>query len=209
MKISLDCEFTKLSSNGDLISIGMIDENGVKFYAELLDFRYLDIIDNSWMMKNVIEKLKYINISMVKTYWEEVFENDELLKTEYLFPSDNGLEMFGNRFTVKNHMEKWLSQYDNVEIIADCGHYDFMYFIDLLCGNALNLPHNICPAYIELNNIIADKFNINQQEAFNMDRINIIAKSYMETYSNNQHNSLSDAINQMKVYKILTNRLYF
>lgn len=204
MKISLDCEFTRLSQNSDLISIGMIDENGIKFYAELLDFRYLNIIDNKWIMDNVISKLKYININIVKDYWDKCFTDDDVAQTECVFENEDGIEMFGNRFTVKKQIQKWLSKYDKVEIICDCGHYDFILFIDLLCGNALELPSNICPAYIELNNIIADKLNIDQMTAFNINRTDIISKNYMSTYDSRQHNALADALNQMKVYKILT-----
>lgn len=37
-KIFFDCEFTGLHKNTSLISIGLVADNGQKFYAEITDF---------------------------------------------------------------------------------------------------------------------------------------------------------------------------
>ena len=37
MRLFLDCEFTQLSTQAKLISLALVAENGLEFYAELLD----------------------------------------------------------------------------------------------------------------------------------------------------------------------------
>ena len=43
MKIFFDTEFTGLVQNTKLISIGMVDENGRAFYAEMDNIKHIDI----------------------------------------------------------------------------------------------------------------------------------------------------------------------
>lgn len=56
-KLYFDTEFTGLHQNTQLISIGIVSDNGKKFYAELND--YLPDILNKWIHENVISKLKF------------------------------------------------------------------------------------------------------------------------------------------------------
>ena len=55
MNIYFDTEFTGLQQDTDLISIGLIDEKGREFYAELTDYRK-ELIDD-WLQENVIKNL--------------------------------------------------------------------------------------------------------------------------------------------------------
>lgn len=205
MKISLDCEFTELSKKGELISIGLIAENGEKFYAEFIDFPYENIETNDWMLENVIKNLEFVNLELVKQYWENIRNgNIDLFETEEIFINNTETyKMLGTKYTIKNRLKEWLSRFDYIEIIADCGHYDFVFFIDLF-GNAFNLPANVSPSYIELNNLIAKKYNLTEVQAFNFNRQKAIENSYMDMYYGTQHNSLADAINQLTLYKIIT-----
>ena len=207
MKISLDCEFTELSKRGELISIGLVAENGEKFYAEFIDFPYYSIENNQWiwLLDNVICNLEFVDLRLVKQYWDSIREdNYNVLETEEIFINNTeSYKMLGTKLTIKNRLKEWLSRFDYVEIIADCGHYDFVFFIDLF-GSAFNLPANVSPSYIELNNLIAQKYFISEIEAFNFDRKKAIESSYMNLYYGKQHNSLADAINQLTLYKIIT-----
>lgn len=56
MKIFLDTEFTGLHANTTLISIGLVAENGDKFYAELNDYDVSQV--DEWLEDNVISNLK-------------------------------------------------------------------------------------------------------------------------------------------------------
>lgn len=55
MKVFFDTEFTGLHQFTHLISIGLVDENGREFYAELNDYNDADVSD--WVRDNVIAKL--------------------------------------------------------------------------------------------------------------------------------------------------------
>ncbi len=55
MKVFLDTEFTGLHAKTTLISIGLIAENGMTFYAELNDYDESQIDD--WLEDNVISNL--------------------------------------------------------------------------------------------------------------------------------------------------------
>jgi len=57
MKIFFDTEFTGLHKNTTLISIGLIDEDGRTFYAELHDYDESQCDD--WIRENVIANLSY------------------------------------------------------------------------------------------------------------------------------------------------------
>lgn len=55
MKVFFDTEFTGLHKDTTLISIGLVDENGRTFYAELTDFD-IDQCDD-WITENVLNNL--------------------------------------------------------------------------------------------------------------------------------------------------------
>ena len=55
MKVFFDTEFTGLHQNTTLISIGLVDENGREFYAELIDYDQTQVDD--WLQDNVITNL--------------------------------------------------------------------------------------------------------------------------------------------------------
>lgn len=55
MRVFFDTEFTGLHQNTTLISIGLVDENGRTFYAELTDFDITQCDD--WITNNVLNNL--------------------------------------------------------------------------------------------------------------------------------------------------------
>jgi len=59
MRVFFDTEFTGLHQKTTLISIGMVDENGRDFYAELIDFDIGQCDD--WITENVLDKLTATN----------------------------------------------------------------------------------------------------------------------------------------------------
>lgn len=54
-KIFLDTEFTGLHKNTTLISIGLVSECGKTFYAEMIDYDYMQL--NPWITENVVSNL--------------------------------------------------------------------------------------------------------------------------------------------------------
>ena len=117
-RIFLDEEFTGLHQKTTLISIGLISDSGKKFYGELNDFDK-DQIDD-WLQENVID-----NLTMQTSRPGITRINDHTNETVY----------FGDMKGLKAALEKWFSQFGEVEIWSDCLAYDWM----LLTGHASRL----------------------------------------------------------------------
>jgi hypothetical protein len=180
MKIFFDTEFTGLHKTTTLISIGCVDENGNQFYAELTDYDKSQV--NEWIEENVIKNLRLSkNMSS-----EDMFGNFEICSTKK---------------NVKEALEKWLSKYEEVQFVSDVCHYDFVLLVDIF-GNAFDLPKNVSPCCIDLNDYIAKDYDIAEREAFNMSREDILNEWRIEV-KGDKHNSLYDA----KVIKEIYERL--
>ena len=126
MKIFFDTEFTGLHKDTTLISIGLIDENGRTFYAELTDYDKSQV--NEWLTVNVIDNLKF------NKYSEKL--------PGINFGPENNVELKSNKLTVQTYLARWLWAYDEVELVSDVCHYDMVLFIDI------NLYFGISAFYI-------------------------------------------------------------
>lgn len=124
-KLFFDTEFTGLHQNTTLISIGIVAETGQTFYAELTDYDQSQI--DEWLQSNVINNLLYND-----------FPNDGII----LEPSAESIKMKANTTSVKEQLEKWLSQFNQVEIWSDCLSYDWVLFNQIF-GHAFNIPKNV------------------------------------------------------------------
>jgi len=124
-RLYFDTEFTGLHQKTTLISLGIVSECGKEFYAEFTDYDKSQIDD--WLLKNVIDKLKW-----------NVTHTDQMM-----FTVEGGLsEGYGNSEQVKFHLQKWLEQFEHIEIWSDCLSYDWVLFCQLW-GHAFNIPKNI------------------------------------------------------------------
>ncbi len=119
-RIYFDTEFTGLHQGTTLISIGLISECGKEFYGEFTDYDKSQVDD--WLRENVISKL--------------------------ILPHDlggNGIGVsgyVGDRVFIREELEKWLLQFDGIEMWSDCLSYDWVLFCELW-GHAFNIPKNI------------------------------------------------------------------
>ena len=123
MKLFFDTEFTGLHKNTTLISLGIISDNNKTFYAEFTDFDVSQC--DHWIFDNVVKKLTLCG----KT--GTCYINDE-----------NNIQICNKTFTIKKELERWLEQFDQVEMWSDCLSYDWVLFNDLF-GTAFNIPKNI------------------------------------------------------------------
>lgn len=177
--IFFDTEFTGLHKNTTLISIGLVAENGKKFYAELNDYDK-NQVDN-WIQENVIDNL--LNRSE---------DNDYCTPNWYYW---------GNKQFVGEKLFKWLQQFDEVEWVSDVCHYDFVLLIDLVYGYAFNMPYGKhCSACHDINQDIAEYYCISEIEAFDKSREDILKESSKEI-EGIKHHALYDA----KVIKAIYN----
>lgn len=122
MKVFFDTEFTGLHKDTTLISIGLVSDDGRKFYAEFNDFNLGQL--DSWLLDNVISNLKYNDVNRYKLY------------------SNLEVYMKGSISEVAQELELWLNQFGEVELWSDCLAYDWVLFNHIF-GHAFNVPHNV------------------------------------------------------------------
>lgn len=182
MNIYLDTEFTGLHKNAQLISIGMIDEQGHTFYAEFDD--YDDTLITSWVIDNVISNLDFK-------------DRKPFVRT---FNEGKDVRVKGSKDYIKGPMIAWLNHYTDVQIVSDVSHYDFVLFLDMF-GTAFNLPKNIAPCCHDINQDIARYYKITEKAAFDMSRETLVPQ---QSHQDKKHNSLYDAIIIKYIYEFLT-----
>lgn len=178
--IFFDTEFTKLSKNGELISIGLVTEEGKQFYAEFNDFKLSDC--TLFVKDNVIPNLKFYNKMPNKTF----------VKTD---PFD--YNVLGDHSLIKNHLTIWLKNFKKFQItfVADVLMYDWVLFVDLISDLKDDMP--IFPKninYIPLD--LANLFSFKGLDS-DLNRVEYVGKNFK------QHNSLEDAKQCMWCYKKL------
>ena len=191
MKIYFDTEFTGLTKNTDLISIGLIAENGSTFYGELTDFNIAKC--DQWVKDNVVEKLKYYN------------------KYDYYYKENNhSVEILDTKHRVGVHLNLWLNSFlEEIQFVSDVAHYDFVLLIDLLTQgkSALDLPEYITPAVYDINQLMAQKLDISMHQAFDLNREEILVDMHhtgISDLSIEKHNALWDAFVIKELYSAFT-----
>lgn len=168
MKLFFDTEFTGLYKNCKLVSIGIVSEDGKKFYAEVKD--NFDDVDE-WVQKNVID------ILLAGTArWTNLLTAGVKI-------------VHGTLSEIRVVLSKWLSQFDEIEFVSDVCHFDFVLLTDIF-GTAFDLPKNVVPACYDINQDIAKYYNISLKEAFDISREKIAEFPDLGM----KHNALTDAL---------------
>lgn len=212
MNLFFDCEFTGLRKDTTLISLGIVAENGKKFYAEFTDFnwRYVD----EWIQKNVLDNFileKFYPRGTIGSLDEQVEEwkqkgyevsnfptmNTECLLFETKRTKDDFTEVVGDCDWIRKALLEWVSQFDSIQFVSDVCHYDFVLLIDLLTGGgtALDLPNHISAVCHDINFDIAKHYRISDKEAFDFSREEIMYDVCMgcNYVKGIKHNALYDA----------------
>lgn len=189
MKLFFDTEFTGLHKNTTLISVGIVAEDGRKFYAVLNDFDRTQC--TQWIKKNVlkgvVEDLLCIPVSLIEDIGEDGKYRDFWIVS-------------GNKRLVSIHLNRWLNWiggYDSIQFVSDVCHYDFALLIDLITngGTALDLPGNISPVCHDMNQDIARFYKVTDAEAFDMSREEIMSYVCGQDYivTGGKHDAMYDA----------------
>lgn len=124
-QIFYDAEFTGLHQSTTLISLALSADDGHEFYAEFTDFNREQCDD--WINDNVLSLTLWLN------------KPDTL---PFIKQADDLTLCFGDSAFIKEALLNWLSDYDNVEIWADCLAWDWVLFCELF-GGAFGLPRQI------------------------------------------------------------------
>lgn len=190
MRLFFDMEFTGLHKNTTPISIGIVSEDGKKFYAEFTD--YDESQCNDWIKENVIKNLKLAGMGV------GVSDTDENPPLRIVM---------GDKRYIRQEANEWLRQFNKIQFVSDVCHYDFVLLIDLLTngGTALDLPENISAVCHDLNMDIARHFHVSDREAFDMNREKIMNDlcGPEDIVTGNKHNSLYDAQIIKTIYDLL------
>lgn len=219
MKLFFDTEFTGLHKDTTLISIGIVSEDGRRFYAELTDYNENQC--NKWINENVVKNLHLPHIPWHSKCTENIKKLEEdgyvisqnphipregaLLEYDY-FKSDNeNMTALGDSHWIGIALNEWLKQFDTIQFVSDVCHYDFVLLIDLITngGTALDLPLNISAACHDINQDISQHFGVTDAEAFDMSREQIMNDlcGSEAIVTGDKHNSLYDAEVIRAIYK--------
>ena len=188
MKLFFDMEFTGLHKETTPISLGIVSEDGKKFYAEFTD--YDESQCNDWIKENVIKNLKLAGMGV------GVSDTDENPPLRIVM---------GDKRYIRQEANEWIRQFNKIQFVSDVCHYDFVLLIDLLTngGTALDLPENISAVCHDLNMDIARHFHVSDLEAFDMSREQIMNDlcGPENVVTGDKHDSLYDADVMRAIYE--------
>ena len=119
-KLFFDTEFTGLHQKTTLISIGIVSDCGKTFYAEFTDYDKKQV--DEWLQTNVIDNL-YLS----------VMDNNASL---------NEWRLIANTEAIKEALERWIEQFESVQVWSDCLSYDWVLF-NQIWGHAFSIPKNV------------------------------------------------------------------
>lgn len=211
-----DTEFTGLRKDTTLISLGIVADNGKKFYAEFTDYERKQC--DNWILENVITNLiiskpmfyedsveflrknknSWVDFEKVAfiTTSEKEFMNEKISLSYHAVEDEKGNRIvFGDKEWVGTHLKEWLSQFDSIQFVSDVCNYDFVLLIDLLTGGktALDLPDNISAVCHDINSDIARHYGGYEREAFDKSREEIVSELCGHEIEGMKHNALYDA----------------
>jgi len=192
MRIYLDTEFTGLHQETTLISIGIIADNGAKFYGELTDYNQSQC--DNWIKNNVIS-----NLLLNK---DSFGENPEVL-------DKNGTKLFlGTQAELRVELTEWLTELSpeeaSIEVVSDCLAYDMVLF-NQIWGHSFNVPKCVHYIYTDICTMFRMKHidpDISREEFVNLDteascNVADLGVTVMK------HNSLWDAVVIKECYNLL------
>lgn len=178
MNLFFDCEFTGLRKDTTLISLGIVADNGKKFYAEFTDYNKNQCDD--WIKTNVVDNL------CLEGMGNGVSETDE---------TPSCMLVRGKKEYITKELREWLSKFSSIQFISDVCHYDFVLLIDLITGGktALDLPDNISKTCYDIDSDITKYYRIWEEEEFSMSREEIVLDLCGHEIEGVKHNALHDA----------------
>lgn len=193
MKVFMDVEFTGLHKDTTLISIGMVSEDGRRFYGECYDYDKEQI--DTWIQENVINNTTYLS---------------EISKTENMSIAKDNMYLVSTKNGLRDYLAEWFEQFDSVELVSDVCHYDMVLLIDLF-GTAFDLPKNVCPVCYDINQDIARVIGCSPAEAFDKSREGLIGEMGVKRIAKEmeratKHNALYDAYVIKMLYLLLNRR---
>jgi hypothetical protein len=200
MKLFFDTEFSGLHKDTTLISIGIVSEDGRRFYAEANDYDESQI--DEWIDENVLKNLLFeAPLDDENEYYVRSRHQAEIRLTNQW-----NIEMRGSTLEIADELAEWLSQFDQIEMWSDCLSFDWVLFCDLF-GHAFDVPKNVFYIPFDICTLMYAKNidpDVNRED---------FADGYISTEGNlinpdfvAKHNALWDAYVIKACYEKLTRR---
>ena len=182
----IDFEYTGLHQTTTPISLGIISECGKTFYAEFTDYSKTQIDD--WLLKNVIDNLCL-----------DTLDNQANI---------HNWKIKGVTKNIKEALEVWLSQFEEVVVWSDCLSYDWVLFCNIW-GHAFNIPKNVYYIPMDICTLFDDKNidpDISREEYCEINSVMTEerTKGLPKEVVFAKHNALWDAFIIRECYKKLT-----
>lgn len=181
MKIFYDTEFIDDGKTIDLVSIGMVAEDGAEYYAVSSEFDRWKFGTSKWLVQNVFPSLP--------TTWKIPFiPAKSPFDTTIILPGiDLNDPVVKPRAEIADDVEKFITGYDEPELWAWYGAYDHVALAQLF-GAMIHLPEGI-PMYT----------NDLKQECARLGNPRVPEQRH------GNHNALEDARHNVVIYKFLEN----
>jgi len=204
-----DMEFTGLHQKTTLISLGIVSDCGKSFYAEFLDFDKSQI--DMWLQLNVIDNLRLTDkIGKSNSSWENWISNKKNYNNALEMALDKNADMsnfecIGLTPMIKDRLEKWLAQFERIEMISDVLAYDWVLFCNIF-GSAFEIPKNIYYIPFDLASLFKENGidpDVNREEYIGAEILNNICSILETTVEYGKHNALWDAYVIRECYKKL------
>lgn len=175
MNLYFDTEFTGLHKDTTLVSIGIVTENGKKFYAEFSN--YDDSQCDDWIKENVLK--------------HTILDGNDIL-AKRLGEDNETTVVLGSKADIRYELGEWIKQFEEVQFVSDVCHYDMVLLIDIF-GGAFDLPKNVSAVCHDINQDIANHYGISEREAFDKSREDIVSELCGGFIAGDKHNALYDA----------------
>lgn len=181
--IALDMEFTSLSRNTELISLGLVN-NHQAFYFENKDWSFRTIHDaprqKDWLNRNVVPHLMFAD------------STETVYKTTL---NQLGLETYIVHDTVENmamHLSAWLRKYEHIVVVGDVVQYDWVLFCDIF-GGAQYIPKNVFYIPIDIASLLYDRGGKHFADESRINIYNEYTENTYKFFDIVPHNALHDA----------------
>lgn len=207
----IDTEFIEHATGIELLSIGIVCEDGRTFYAEntAVDYRLAD----DWVKENVISKLRFKQPPCGQDEYYIKSRHKDNPKGSNINDGFN-LEMRGDYSQIKEELLLFID--DNPTFYAYYADYDWVVFCKIF-GRMIDLPKHF-PLYCRDLKQSLDEFceredldwifaelEAQEKDITSANILNFIKEHKDYPTQDNKHNSLDDALFNKKLYYFLQN----
>jgi hypothetical protein len=141
VRVYYDCEFLEDGRTIELISIGMVAEDGREYYAVNSDAPWDRIKGNDWLVRNVLTSLPMAGWTSLDTYVKHP-SNVHPRPSIALVAVDTGDSRVRPHWVIANEVRDFLGRIDGLELWAWYGAYDHVVLAQLW-GPMIALPEGI------------------------------------------------------------------